>query len=237
VGLLFLSYRQDDTGTGAPLLRDKLSEAFGEDHVFFAADTLGPGTWWEQIEAALRSADVVLVLIGRRWLSVTDAEGRPRLPQADDVHRREIEIALASSAAVIPVLVNNAVMPARKDLPPSIAALADLQAQQLSEAHRHRVADLERLIGDIEKAGIPRIAPPEKPVPWRRLVRLTGMVLRLLIVTFVISVVLLVAAFIVLGWTFPPEQVSALTLAIFVSLIALSRLHTRFRRRVPYAKD
>jgi hypothetical protein len=234
---LFLSFRQDDTGAGAPLLRDKLSEAFGEDHVFFAVDTLGPGTWWEQIETALKSAEVVLVLMGRRWLSVTDTEGRPRLWQPDDVHRREIELALESSATVIPVLVDNAAMPAKEKLPPSIAALADLQARRLSEAHRHRVTDLERLIGDIERAGLRRISLPEKVRPWHFPLRFAGTILRLLLITFIISVVLLVAAYTVLGWTFPPQQISALTLAIFTGLIALSRVRARFRGRERYAKD
>ena len=237
MSVVFISYRQDDARAWAVLLRDRLAETFGESHVFLAVDTLGPGIWWEQIETALRSAKAVLVLIGRRWLSITDASGEQRLRQSDDVHRREIELALASSATVIPILVDNATMPAREDLPPSIAALADLQARRLSEAHRHRVADLKTLIADIEKAGLRRIPQTDTKRWWDSSLRLAGAVLRLLLITFVTSVALLVAAHIALGWSFPPEQISALTLAIFVGLIALSRVHGRFRKGVRYAKD
>jgi hypothetical protein len=234
---VFISYRQDDARAWATLLRDALVTSFGDERVFFAMDTLGPGRWRDQIETALRDAKAVLVLIGARWLSIADARGERRLWQTDDVHRREIEFALTSPAAVIPVLVDEAGMPSKNELPPSISALAELQARRLSSVHAHRMADLETLIGDLEKAGLVRRAPTETPGRRPYAVRVVLAGLKLLLITCVASIVLLVAAQVGLGWTFPPEQISALTLAIFIGLIAVSRVHARFRRGARYAKD
>jgi hypothetical protein len=237
VGGVFISYRQDDARAWGTLLRDALANTFGDERVFFAADTLGPGRWRDQIEAALRESRAVLVLIGARWLSTADARGERRLWKPDDVHRQEIELALASPAAVIPVLVDDAAMPPKNELPTSISALAELQARRFSNIHAHRVADLETLIGDLEKAGLVRKAPAESGSRWPSPVRVVLTGLKLLLITCVATIVLLVAVRVGLGWTFPPQQISALTLAIFIGLIAVSRVQARFRRGAPYAKD
>ena len=63
---------------------------------------------------------------------------------------------------------------------------------------------------------------------------LTG--LKLLLITCVATIVLLVAVRVGLGWTSAAAD-PALTLAIFIGLIAVSRVQARFRRGAPYAKD
>jgi hypothetical protein len=237
MGGVFISYRQDDTRAWATLLRDALANTFGDDRVFFAVDTLEPGRWRDQIATALRDARAVLVLIGPRWLSIADADGDRRLWQPGDVHRQEIELALASPAAVIPVLVDDAAMPLRDELPPSISELSELQARRFSNIHAHRVADLETLVGDLAKAGL--VAKPSQNGHRTGLsfvqAALTGV--KLLLITCVTTIVLVVAAQIGLGWRFPLHQVSVLTLAIFIGLIGVSRVHARFRKGARYAKD
>src|SRR4051812_2499112 len=109
---IFVSYRQADAKAWAISLRDDLVEAFGADQVFLDKDTLHAGNWHKQIQSALDRCKVVLVVIGPRWLTITDDKNRPRIQLSDDVHRQEIALALGrSDVTVIPVLVDEAPMP------------------------------------------------------------------------------------------------------------------------------
>jgi hypothetical protein len=229
---VFVSYRKDDAGAWASLLSDGLAAAYGSDHIFLDRDTLGPGRWSAQIEAALADCSVVLVVIGGDWLTVADSTGEPRLSKPDDVHRREIETALAGSATIIPVLVDGASMPRKPDLPASISRLADFQARTLSGDRRHRTADLQRLMADIESADpiltARRLQHLGSQVPILGLFRAA---LRLLLMTLVGSVALAVTLQVALGWTFRTEDVFVLVLMVFAALIAGSWVHARVRHR------
>ena len=143
---IFLSYRQADARAWAVALRDELAQAFGSAAVFFDADSLQAGRWSDQIAAALHGCKVLLVVIGSGWLAATDAEGRRRLDDPDDVHRREIEHALRNDGvAVIPVLVDGAAMPPAASLPASLQGLAAQQALTWSRRADHRALDRDRL--------------------------------------------------------------------------------------------
>ena len=70
---IFICYRQADTKTAAKNLEALLAAEFGTEHVFRDERALLPGeSWRNTIENRLRAAAVVLVLIGPRWLFVTD---------------------------------------------------------------------------------------------------------------------------------------------------------------------
>lgn len=104
---IFLSYRREDSGGWAGRLYDRLSQHFGDEHVFMDVDTIELGLdLVEVIQQAVRSCDVLLALIGRQWLTVADAMGRPRLANPKDFVRLEIATALARNIRVIPVLVS-----------------------------------------------------------------------------------------------------------------------------------
>jgi hypothetical protein len=150
---IFISYRQDDSKPWAVLLRDTLAETFGDEHVFLDKDALHAGNWRDQLHAALDRTGVVLVVIGQRWLSTTDAAGRRRLWNDDDVHRQEIAIALARPAiTVIPVRVDQATLPQPEDLPADLRALLDRQSREISDSKLRRQVDLQLLTEDIERA-------------------------------------------------------------------------------------
>ena len=90
-GGIFLSYRRDDTAGEAGRLAEHLVRRFGQDRVFIDIDTIAPGTdFTTELERALVGTTVVLVIIGRRWLTAADADGRRRLDVPDDFVRREI---------------------------------------------------------------------------------------------------------------------------------------------------
>ena len=115
---IFISYRRIDSAGHVGWLNDDLSERFGQDHIFRDIETIQPGAdFVEAIQQAVGSCDVLLAVIGRQWLAVTDATGRRRLDDPDDFVRLEIATALARNIPVIPVLVQGASMPAAHELP------------------------------------------------------------------------------------------------------------------------
>lgn len=108
-------------------------------------DAIAPGTDFVQvIDDALTGCDVVLVVIGRSWLSITGPDGTSRLDRSEDFVRLEIEGALARGLRVMPVLVGGASMPSVGELPQSIASLARRHAIELSDRSWH--ADVRSLL-------------------------------------------------------------------------------------------
>jgi hypothetical protein len=151
---IFISYRQGDAKAWAIGLRDDLVKEFGDNQVFLDKDALGPGNWRDQLERALERCSVALVVIGKQWLTIADEQQRPRISLPDDVHRQEIVLALShQKLTVIPVLVDDAVMPKAEQLPEDIRGLADQQAYKIGDTKARRKADLEVLVKGIETAG------------------------------------------------------------------------------------
>ena len=66
---IFITYRREDTSSQAGRLYDWLGEHYGRDAVFKDVDSIEPGRPWRRaIDSAVGSADVVVALIGPRWL-------------------------------------------------------------------------------------------------------------------------------------------------------------------------
>ena len=136
---IFLSYRRDDAGVSASLLRMCLEQSLPGAQVFRDAESIEPGVNFRtRIEEAIKSSAVLLALIGPDWLAATDATGLRRLFDPDDVLAWEIALALRLGVWVIPVLVQGAPMPQAEELPEVLRDLADLQAVALD----HRYLDL-----------------------------------------------------------------------------------------------
>lgn len=145
----FLSYRRDDSAGFAGRLADDLEAAFGTGSVFRDVDDIRPGEDFVQaIEFHMETVDVVLVMIGPRWLTV-GADGTRRLNNPHDFVRQEIAAALSSGRPIIPLLVAGAVMPMEADLPAAIAGLARRQAVVLSDVGWR--GDLERLVKSLRE--------------------------------------------------------------------------------------
>jgi hypothetical protein len=149
---VFVSYRRADSAPWAHRLSDHLGLRFGKDLVFRDVDDLKPGVdWLATIRQELAACWVFLILIGRQWL--VDSQGRRRLSDPDDVLREEVTQALASSGAVIPVLVDGAAMPAGVDLPTPVQPLTRRQAMVLSDTTW--IGDVERLIERLSELVLP----------------------------------------------------------------------------------
>jgi glycerophosphoryl diester phosphodiesterase len=92
---------------------------------------------------------VLLALIGRGWLTITDEAGKRRLDDPEDFVRVEIEAALSRKVRVVPLLIDGATMPRPDQLPKSLAQLVRRQAQELSPSRFD--ADANRLFGVLER--------------------------------------------------------------------------------------
>jgi hypothetical protein len=98
----------------------------------------------ETINRGLDQAAVLLAVIGPRWLD--EAEIR-RLHNPNDSVRLELATAFRRNIPVIPVLVGNARMPKRSDLPDNISRIVEFQAARLEDFSWN--SDVDRLIASI----------------------------------------------------------------------------------------
>ena len=157
-GQVFISYRRDDTAGYARAICDELATHVGADRVFIDVDDIQPGQPFAQvIQREVGAAKVLLVLIGRRWRG--EREGAPpRLDEASDLVRREVAAGLASTARVIPVLLDGAAMPTEAQLPTDLRALAGRNA--LAIDNTRYADDMNRLLAAVREA----IGEPAGPV-------------------------------------------------------------------------
>lgn len=93
---------------------------------------------------------MLIAVVGKRWLTATDEDGKHRLDNPDDFVRTEIVTALKRGIRVIPVLVDGASMPRSRDLPDDLKSLA--RRNLLEVSHNRFRADSERLINAVERA-------------------------------------------------------------------------------------
>jgi TIR domain len=149
---IFISYRHADSVPHARLLQLNLRERFPEVPVFMDVDSIEAGLDFAKvISDAINSSEVMVVLIGPQWATLSDDEGQRRLDDPDDYVRFEIRTALNRGIRVIPVLVEAAKPPRRQDLPPDLRRLARLNALEMSCDHRYQY-DADRLMSIIERA-------------------------------------------------------------------------------------
>ena len=74
---IFISYRRDDSEGQAGRLFDDLSAHFGRDAVFMDVAGIKKGMDFRRIiDEYVTSCGVLLVIIGKQWLSVTDNKGK-----------------------------------------------------------------------------------------------------------------------------------------------------------------
>ena len=149
-GSIFISYRRSDSIAEAGRVYDKLVEAFGSEHIFKDVDNIPYGAdFVDYLDQAVAQCDVLIPLIGRSWLTVTDSHGNRRLDDPNDFVRIEIDSALKRDILVLPVLLGGAVMPGPSDLPEALQPLARRNAAQVRyDPDFH--SDMQRLIAKLQ---------------------------------------------------------------------------------------
>src|SRR5271165_999741 len=163
-GQIFISYRRDDNPAWARSLYDRLTQHFGENQVFRDVDGIPLGKdFLKEIERRVGECDVLIAVIGERWLTSTDQQGGKRLENPKDFVRMEIGTALRRDIRVIPVLVDGVSMPKSTDLPDDLKELVYRNALQIGDTHFDD--DCRRLTEAIEEVleeKAAELAPQEK---------------------------------------------------------------------------
>jgi hypothetical protein len=131
-GNIFISYRREDAAAYAGRLCDHLGTVFGAERVFMDVEDLAPGeVFTDTIDRTIAGCEVVLVVIGPRWIEVLRDRVQEQQP---DYVCHEIDAALARKLPIVPVLVGGATMAQLSELPEKIATLSLYHAAELRDS-------------------------------------------------------------------------------------------------------
>ena len=106
---IFISYRRDDAAFAAHAIYEKLKDLFDEESITFDVNFSLGMDFAKKIDDSVCRCDVLLAVIGDRWLDLRFADGpmqgQRRLDDPNDWVRLEIASALKKDILVVPILV------------------------------------------------------------------------------------------------------------------------------------
>jgi hypothetical protein len=147
-GRIFINYRRGDTSAEARSIYQRLERSFGSKHLFMDVDSILKGHDFKLIlDETLSTCTAMLVIVGRDWVSATDANGKRRLEDPDDFVRLEIATALKRNIPIIPVRIEAAKLPTIDELPEDLKPLTRRQATILT--HENFPGDMGRIERDL----------------------------------------------------------------------------------------
>ncbi len=148
--MIFISYRRQDSDDITGRIYDRLVQHFGKETIFKDVNSIPLGVDFRKfLGDAVGQCNLLLVIIGRQWLTSENESGERRLDDPRDFVRIEIEAALQRGVPVIPLLVQGTSLPGEKNLPSSIQELAYRNAISIrTDPDFHY--DIDRLIKGIE---------------------------------------------------------------------------------------
>ena len=175
---IFISYRRDDSAGYARAVYDELARHFGAERVFIDVDDIPAGqSFADVIRQAVGGSEVLLVLMGKRWLGERDG-APPRIADTGDFVALEVATGLARGMSVIPLLLDGTTMPTAAQLPAPLRPLVERNALELGNTRF--AADMDRLVRALreaigEPAPIPTApSPPTRGPPAARAMWLGG---------------------------------------------------------------
>ncbi|MGI5499130.1 toll/interleukin-1 receptor domain-containing protein [Lentzea sp. CA-135723] len=164
MGGVFINYRSNDSRVMAELLDRDLTAAFGRDQVFLDCYSIPLGAAWDrELLSRVRGCQVLLVVIDREWLTLTDPAGLRRIDDPSDWIHREIAEAFDAGVRVVPVLVDDTPHPTAAELPAGLRALTGCQGLRVRRKHTRQ--DVDVLIRRLREAEPSLPAEPEPAVP------------------------------------------------------------------------
>jgi hypothetical protein len=150
---VFISYRRSDSKPASFMIAGGLKSKLGESEVFIDRKNIPGGTEFrKEIKQAISECKVVLAIMGDTWLDVRekDQPARRRLDNPEDLVRLELEMALESGRHINPVLVDEAKVPDKNDLPAKLMGLPDKNAVRFrSEEWELSIAELVAAIEEL----------------------------------------------------------------------------------------
>ncbi|SDG06674.1 O-acetyl-ADP-ribose deacetylase (regulator of RNase III), contains Macro domain [Lentzea fradiae] len=146
---VFVNYRVQDQPGYATLVHQALAQHLGSGQVFLAARSIRLGDdFVDRVFDTLGRCRVLIAVIGRQWGELLGEPGT-------DWVQREIGVAFSLGMRVIPVLVEDAEVPAEAELPGGIKALA--RCQHLRLRHYTIEDDLAHLVRELRNL-LPHLA-------------------------------------------------------------------------------
>ena len=143
------SYRRKDVPSITGRVFDRLVARYGKDSVLIDIAAIPPGMdFRDWIDQTLHDADVMLVMVGPKWLG-PNRRGSARIQDPKDWPRIEVETALTKEIPIIPVLLGGAKRPTKDQLPRSLENFAFRHAAEVDEGqdfHQH----VDRLVAAID---------------------------------------------------------------------------------------
>lgn len=166
---VFISYRREDSQDVTGRIYDHLVQSIPPGDIFRDVDSIAAGTdFRKRLDEAISKSDLMLVIIGPRWTTVADPQGRRRLDSTSDFVRLEVETALKRGIPVIPVTVSKAEIPSETELPSTIRELAFRNGRQVRPDPDFK-SDIARLVRDIEASSMPPGLPVKPHAPPGRI--------------------------------------------------------------------
>ena len=176
---IFISYRRSDSKSEARSICQRLERTFGKGKVFIDVDSIRPGEDFQSVlKEDLEKCNVMLVVIGPRWLELLRSGPAGSETIIDDYVRLEIASALERKLPIFPVLVDGAPMPDAKNMPDDLKSLAFRQA--FSVRHDSFPRDMRGWSRSFaasyrrERSGRWRSLPDCSPYRWARFPTLSG---------------------------------------------------------------
>src|SRR5205814_7980431 len=118
--MIAISYRREDSLPIAGRLYDRLQAKFGKQNVFMDFDSIPPGVdFREQIKRTIERSNIVIAVIGHRWLGEQGDSSR-RIDDPADFVRLEIKYALNQGLPIIHLLIDITLRPKPEKVPPDI---------------------------------------------------------------------------------------------------------------------
>jgi hypothetical protein len=166
---VFVSFRKTDDRWMRDRVYKALTSRFEAGQFFKSGVSIAPGSDFAPVLVRqAQECEIMLVLIGSRWLDASDDAGRRLLGLDGDWVRTEIAASIAAGNRVVPVLLGDSTMlPDPSLLPPDIAKLGRLQFLRVRETHLDAeldglVAVLGGMLPDLAAAPESGAAVPER---------------------------------------------------------------------------
>lgn len=162
---IFISYRRADSQADVWKLHRMLSAVFGPEQVFLDHYNFNVGNKVTEEEVlAVKSAKVVLVVIGKGWIDARDKSGIRQLENEKDDVRLEVEAALETpGVTTIPVFLAHGTGVTKELLPAKMQDLPDRIGIHIQcNPEKHFKSDFVHLCEELKKHGvIPQPHPHE----------------------------------------------------------------------------